>query len=275
MQQHKFITCIEINPPRSSDVNKVIAGCKLIKEGGVDAVNIPDGPRASARMSSLALASIIESQVKMETILHYTCRDRNILGMQSDLLGAHALGLRNILIVTGDPPKLGDYPTATAVFNVDSIGLVRIANRLNHSIDLASNPIAKGTTFYLGVGANPGAINFEEEMERLTQKIDAGAEYILTQPLFESSLFNKFMNRMANKNTPILAGILISFSRQSNRPAIIKCKTRNNSSSKTNTILFPIRSKSIIFLPLIDSIGGSKVRSKNGLAIRTFCTGCP
>lgn len=208
LQQHKFVTCIEINPPRSPEVNKVIAGCRLIKDGGIDAVNIPDGPRASARMSPLALASIIESRVKIDTILHYTCRDRNILGMQSDLLGAHALGLRNLLIVTGDPPKLGDYPTATAVFNVDSIGLLRIANNLNHGNDLIGNPIEKATTFFLGAGVNPGAINFEEEMQRLNQKIEAGAEYILTQPIFEFSLLSKLLERTAKYNIPILAGIL-------------------------------------------------------------------
>lgn len=208
LKQGKFITCIEINPPRSPDVSKVLNGCQKIKDQGVDAVNIPDGPRASARMSPLSLASIIESRVKIDTILHYTCRDRNILGMQSDLLGAHALGLRNVLAVTGDPPKLGDYPTATAVFNVDAIGLLRIADRLNNASDLAGNPIEKATSFYLGAGANPGAINFEEEIYRLKLKIDAGAEYILTQPLFELALFEKFMKAIASYQVPVLAGIL-------------------------------------------------------------------
>ena len=179
-----------------------------IKEEDVDLVNIPDGPRASARMSPLALATLIQSKVGIETILHYTCRDRNILGMQSDLLGAHALGLRNLLIVTGDPPKLGDYPTATAVFNVDSIGLLRIANNLNHGMDLAGNPIECATSFFLGAGANPGAINLTEELYRLEQKIDAGADYILTQPIFESSLFDRFMDFITKFNVPVLAGIM-------------------------------------------------------------------
>ena len=208
MKDGKFVTSIEINPPRSPHYDKVMNSCTLIKENGVDLVNIPDGPRASARMSPLALATIIESKVKLETILHYTCRDRNILGMQSDLMGAHALGLRNILIVTGDPPKLGDYPTATAVFNVDSIGLLRIANNLNNGMDLAGNPIDSPTSFYLGAGANPGAINLKEEFERLEQKIDAGAEYILTQPIFEASLFDQFMEFVSKFNVPILAGIM-------------------------------------------------------------------
>lgn len=208
LKNNEFVTCIEINPPRSPEVDKVISGCELIKQGGVNAVNIPDGPRASAKMSALALAAIIESRVKINTILHYTCRDRNILGIQSDLLGAHALGLRNILCVTGDPPKLGDYPTATAVFNVDSIGLVRIVNNLNQGMDLAGNPIDSATTFYIGVGANPGAIDFEEEMDRLRQKIEAGAEYVLTQPVFEYSLFEKFMDRCQKFAIPVLAGVL-------------------------------------------------------------------
>jgi len=208
LKNGKFVTCIEIHPPRSPDVSKVISGCQQIKEKGIDAVNIPDGPRASARISPLALAAIIETQVGINTILHYTCRDRNILGMQSDLLGAAALGLKNLLIVTGDPPKLGDYPTATAVFNVDSIGLLRIAHNLNCGYDLAGNPLEKCTDFFLGAGANPGAINFAEEMERLRQKITAGAAYILTQPLFEFSVFEKFLEQVAPYQIPVLAGIL-------------------------------------------------------------------
>ncbi|MBN1155904.1 bifunctional homocysteine S-methyltransferase/methylenetetrahydrofolate reductase [candidate division KSB1 bacterium] len=208
IKEGQFVTSIEINPPRSPNSEKVIESCLHIKGNHVDLVNIPDGPRASARMSPLALATLIESQSGLETILHYTCRDRNILGMQSDLMGAHALGLRNILIVTGDPPKLGDYPTATAVFNVDSIGLLRIASNLNNGMDLAGNPIESATSFYLGAGANPGAINRVEEFDRLKQKIEAGAEYILTQPIFESSLFDQFMDFITQFNVPVLAGIM-------------------------------------------------------------------
>lgn len=206
--RQKFVVSIEMSPPRGPDFSRVVEGAKRVKEAGVDAVNIPDGPRASARMSPLVLASIVESKVGIETILHYTCRDRNILGMQSDLLGIHALGLRNILIITGDPPKLGDYPTATAVFDVDSIGLVRIANNLNGGSDLAGNPIGAATCFHIGVGANPGAINFEEEISRLKQKIEAGAEYILTQPVFDINLLEKLLNKMKGYRIPIMAGIL-------------------------------------------------------------------
>ncbi|MFZ5518815.1 MAG: bifunctional homocysteine S-methyltransferase/methylenetetrahydrofolate reductase [Candidatus Zhuqueibacterota bacterium] len=205
---HNFITCIEMTPPRSTDVSKAIAGAEMIKAAGVDAVNIPDGPRASARISPLALAVLIEKQVGIDTILHYTCRDRNILGMQSDLLGAAALGLKNILIVTGDPPKLGDYPTATAVFNVDSIGLMHIANNLNQSLDIVGNPLGAGTSFYLGVGANPGAINYKEEMDRLRQKVEAGAEFVLTQPIFDHDKFLQFLDDAAVHGIPIVGGIL-------------------------------------------------------------------
>ena len=206
--RQKFVISIEMSPPRGPDFSMTIEGARQIKAAGVDAVNIPDGPRASARMSPLALASILESKVGIETILHYTCRDRNILGMQSDLLGAHALGLRNILIITGDPPKLGDYPTATAVFDVNSIGLVRIANNLNGGNDLAGNPIGAPTAFHIGVGANPGAISFEEEISRLKQKIEAGAEYILTQPVFDIHLLEKLLAEIEEYRIPVLAGIL-------------------------------------------------------------------
>lgn len=204
----KFVISIEMSPPRGPDFSKVVEAAKRIKSAGADAVNIPDGPRASARMSPLALASILESKVGIEVILHYTCRDRNILGMQSDLLGTHALGLRNILIITGDPPKLGDYPTATAVFDVDSIGLVRIANNLNCGNDLAGNPIDAATSFHIGVGANPGAISFEEEISRLKQKIEAGAEFVLTQPVFDTRLLERLLDKIKEYRIPVMAGIL-------------------------------------------------------------------
>jgi methionine synthase I (cobalamin-dependent)/5,10-methylenetetrahydrofolate reductase len=204
----KFVISIEMTPPRGPDYSRVIVGAKRIKAAGVDAVNIPDGPRASARMSSWALASILESRVGVETILHYTCRDRNILGMQSDLLGIHALGLRNLLIITGDPPKLGDYPTATAVFDVDSIGLVHIVSNLNRGTDLADNPIGSETSFHIGVGANAGAISFEEEISRLREKIESGAEYILTQPVFDIGLLERLLERIKEYEIPVMGGIL-------------------------------------------------------------------
>jgi len=174
---------------------------------GIDVINIPDGPRASARMSALALAIQIQREVGIETVLHYVCRDRNVIGMQSDLLGAYGLGIKNILAITGDPPKLGNYPDATAVFDVDSIGLVNILNRLNHGLDIAGNPIGKPSGFFVGVGANPGAINLDEEIHRLNWKVDAGAEYIITQPVFDVKIFEKFLNRIKHIKLPIIAGI--------------------------------------------------------------------
>jgi methionine synthase I (cobalamin-dependent)/5,10-methylenetetrahydrofolate reductase len=206
--RQKFVISVEITPPRGPDCAKVIEAANRIKAAGVDAVNIPDGPRASARMSPWALASLLESKAGIETILHYTCRDRNILGMQSDLLGIHALGLRNLLIITGDPPKLGDYPTATAVFDVDSIGLVHIVNNLNRGADLAGNPIGAETSFHVGVGTNAGAISFEEEISRLKQKIESGAEYILTQPVFDINLLEKLLDRIKKYGIPVIGGIL-------------------------------------------------------------------
>jgi homocysteine S-methyltransferase len=180
---------------------------------GIDAINIPDGPRASARMSALALATILQREVGIEAVLHFACRDRNVIGMQSDLLGAWALGLRNILAITGDPPKLGNYPDATAVFDVDAIGLTNLITRLNHGLDLAGNPIGAPTGFHVGVGVNPGAINLDEELRRLDWKIEAGAEYMITQPVFDLRILDAFRKRIAHVHLPLICGIwpLVSY----------------------------------------------------------------
>jgi len=204
----KFVISVEIDPPRGLDPSKALQAARMMREHGVDAINIADGPRASARMSPMALATLIEKEVNSETLLHYCCRDRNLLGMQADLIGAHALGLRNVLIITGDPPKLGDYPSATAVFDVDSIGLVRIVRNLNHGLDLAGNPLAAGTSFTIGVGVNPGAMDLNTEIDRFYEKVEAGAEYALTQPVYESSLLENFLHRTRDLDIPILVGIL-------------------------------------------------------------------
>jgi methionine synthase I (cobalamin-dependent)/5,10-methylenetetrahydrofolate reductase len=204
----KFVVSVEIDPPRGTDAGKALTAARLLHEQGVDAINIADGPRASARMSPLSLALLFKNEVGIDTILHYCCRDRNILGMQSDLLGAHALGLRNILLITGDPPKLGDYPFATAVFDVDSIGLVRMASRLNRGLDLAGNPIGEPTAFYIGVGANPGAIDLDEEVRRFERKVEGGAEYFLTQPVYDVALLERFLKRVEGCRIPMFVGIL-------------------------------------------------------------------
>ena len=208
LEDGRFLFSVEINPPRSPNFSKVVERCIELRNEGVDLVNVPDGPRASARLSAMVLAHKISQQAGIEVILHYTCRDRNILGMQSDLLGAEALGIDNILCVTGDPPKLGDYPMATAVFDVDAIGLLKIADNLNHNLDLAGNPIPQGTTFHLGCGVNPGAVDPELEIDRLHQKIENGARFIMTQPVFDEELFFDFMARIGTKRLPVILGIL-------------------------------------------------------------------
>ncbi|MBN1996232.1 bifunctional homocysteine S-methyltransferase/methylenetetrahydrofolate reductase [candidate division KSB1 bacterium] len=204
----KFVVSVEVLSPRGIDPSTILQGVRQLVGFGVDAINIPDGPRASARMSPMALAQLIERSLPVETILHYCCRDRNLLGMQSDLLGAYSLGLRNILVITGDPPKLGDYPDATAVFDVDAIGLTRVVTGLNHGFDIAGNAIGAPTGWHIGVGANPSAVDLDVEIRRLYQKVEAGAEYILTQPVFDIKQLEKFFDRIPDIHIPILAGIM-------------------------------------------------------------------
>ena len=174
---------------------------------GIHAINIPDSPRASARMSAQSLCLQIQQQTGIETVLHYTCRDRNLLSIQSDLLGASSLGLRNILCLTGDPPKLGNYPDATAVFDVDAIGLVNVVNRLNHGLDIGGNPIGASTGFTLGVAANPGVPDIDNEIRRFAFKVEAGAEYAITQPVFDLRLLEVFLRRIESFRIPVIAGI--------------------------------------------------------------------
>jgi homocysteine S-methyltransferase len=209
----EFIVLTELVSPRGVSPLKVLEKARKLFHFGVDAINVPDGPRASARMSALALAALIQREVGIETVLHYACRDRNVIGMQSDLLGGWALGIKNILAVTGDPPKLGNYPDATAVFDIDSIGLTNLLKRLNKGLDLAGAPIGNPTGFSIGVGVNPGAIDLDEELRRLDWKIDAGAEYMITQPVFDLRILERFMKRIEGVNIPLICGIwpLISY----------------------------------------------------------------
>ncbi|MGO9864254.1 MAG: bifunctional homocysteine S-methyltransferase/methylenetetrahydrofolate reductase [Terriglobales bacterium] len=203
----QFVTMVEIVPPKGIDIRKEIEGAKYVKSVGVDGVNIPDSPRASARMSNQALALLMQQAVEIEAILHYTCRDRNVLGIQSDLLGAAATGIRNLICITGDPPKMGNYPDATAVFDVDSIGLVNIVHNLNRGLDLGGNPIGSGTAFVIGVGANPGLPDLDEEIKRFEYKVEAGAEYVVTQPVFDLGLLENFLRRIEHCRIPVIAGI--------------------------------------------------------------------
>jgi len=209
----EFVTLVELVSPKGVSPAQQVTKARHLHQFGIDAINIPDGPRASARMSALALATILQREVGIETVLHFACRDRNVIGMQSDLLGAWALGLRNILAITGDPPKLGNYPDATAVFDVDAIGLTNLLNRLNHGLDLAGNPIGDPTGFSIGVGVNPGAINLDDELRRLDWKIQAGAEYMITQPVFDLAILERFLKRINHVSLPLVCGIwpLVSY----------------------------------------------------------------
>ncbi|MGA3333044.1 MAG: bifunctional homocysteine S-methyltransferase/methylenetetrahydrofolate reductase [Terracidiphilus sp.] len=203
----KFVTLVEFLPPRGIDCSKEIEGARRLARMGVHAIDVYDAAQASARMSGQSLCIQIQQHTGMETILHYTCRDRNLLSIQSDLLGAASIGLHNILCVTGDPPKQGDYPDASAVFDVDSIGLVNIARRLNHGLDIGSNAIGASTNFTIGVGANPGVPDIENELRRFAYKVDAGAEYAITQAVFDLRLLEEFLERIRDHRIPVIAGI--------------------------------------------------------------------
>jgi homocysteine S-methyltransferase len=202
-----FVSLVEIVPPRGISCANEIEGARKLAQLGVHAINVPDSPRASARMSAQSLCIQIQQHTGIETILHYTCRDRNLLSIQSDLLGASSLGLHNILCLTGDPPKLGNYPDATAVFDVDSIGLVNIVHRLNHGLDIGANAIGASTNFTIGVAANPGVPDIEQELRRFFYKVEAGAEYAITQPVFDLRLLESFLKRIEGHRIPVIAGI--------------------------------------------------------------------
>ena len=203
----EFVTMVEVVPPKGTDVRNELEGSRFLKSVGVDAVNIPDSPRASARMSNQALSLLVQREAGIDAILHYTCRDRNVLCIQSDLLGASAVGIKNLICITGDPPKMGNYPDATAVFDVDAIGLVNIVHNLNRGLDLGGNPIGTGTGFVIGVGANPGLTDLDEEIRRFEYKVAAGAEYAVTQPVFDIRLLENFLRRIEHCRIPVIAGI--------------------------------------------------------------------
>ena len=203
----KFVAFVEILPPRGIDASKEIAGAALCRDAGIDCINVPDGPRASARLSAQVTCQLIQQHAQIEAVLHFCCRDRNILSIQSELLGAHTTGVRNLICITGDPPRMGTYPDATAVFDVDSIGLTNIANNLNQGLDIGGNPIGSQTALLIGVGANPGALNMDEELRRFEWKVQAGAEYVVTQPVFDLNLLEQFLLKTRQYKLPIIAGI--------------------------------------------------------------------
>jgi methionine synthase / methylenetetrahydrofolate reductase(NADPH) len=207
LAQGKFVAMVEILPPRGVDASREIAGARLCAEAGIDCINVPDGPRASARMSAQVTCQLIQQHAAIEAVDHFCCRDRNLLGIQSELLGAHAAGIRNLICITGDPPRMGIYPEATAVFDVDAIGLVHIVRNLNLGLDIGRNPMGSQTALLIGVGANPGAPNLEEEIRRFEYKVEAGAEYVVTQPVFDLTLLENFLKRIAHVKIPVVCGI--------------------------------------------------------------------
>jgi len=205
----EFAISVELDAPRGLDPKRPVEGSKLLADAGVQAVNIADGPRATARMSALALAMRVREEVDIDVIVHYCCRDRNILGMQMDLLGAHALGIHNILCVTGDPPKMGNYPDATAVFDLDSVELVRGVRNLNRGVDFGGDPIGEATRFVIGCGNNPGFEPLDKEVDKYRRKLEAGAEFTFSQPAYDPMLLERFLERIRKfPSIPFFVGIL-------------------------------------------------------------------
>ncbi len=204
----KFVVSVEVNPPIGLDLKKAIDAARMLKDGGVDVINIADGARAQARMGNLAMALRVQENVGIETILHVCGRDRNLLGTLAHLMAAHELGVRNLVVITGDPPKMGDFPDASAVYDLDSIGILKLATRLNHGIDPGGKPLGAGTRFVLATGAEPAALNYDRELTRLRQKKEAGAELIMTQPVYDPRVLEKFLDDIAPLGLPVLVGLL-------------------------------------------------------------------
>jgi len=203
----QIVTTIEITPPKGIDIGPILEKVKLCANLGIDAINIPDGPRASSRLSPMVTAIKIQQAANIESILHFCCRDRNLIGMQSDILGAYAIGLKNLLVITGDPPKMGDYPQATGVFDMDSITLTGVIKNLNKGIDLGGNQINPPTSLVIGVGANPVATDIQREIEKYELKVMAGAEFAITQPVFDADTLFNFLDKTKKFKIPIIAGI--------------------------------------------------------------------
>jgi len=204
----RFAVSCELSSPAGTDPSRVVAAARRLKAGGVDVVNIADGPRATARMANAPLCALLEREAGVETILHVCCRDRNFLGLVAHLLGAHALGIRNLVVITGDPPKMGDYPFATPVYDLDSIGLLQVARDLNRGVDPGGKEIAGATSFLLATGAEPGALDYDRELRRLEHKKEAGAELIMTQPVYDGRLIERFLDDVRPLGLPVLVGLL-------------------------------------------------------------------
>jgi homocysteine S-methyltransferase len=203
-----FVVSVEVNPPQGLDPKKAIRGARMLQAAGVDVINIADGPRASVRMSNWSLALKVREAVGMDAIVHVCMRDRNLLGLQSDILGYDALGLNNVVIITGDPPKMGDYPDATAVFDLDSVGAIRMVSGFNRGINLAGRELGGQTKFVIACGAEPAALDYDRELRRLEQKIKNGAEFIMTQPVYDPAVLERFLTDIAHLNVPVLVGLM-------------------------------------------------------------------
>jgi methionine synthase / methylenetetrahydrofolate reductase(NADPH) len=204
-----FTVSVELDAPRGLDPSRSVEGAKLLADNGIAAVNIADGPRATARMSAIALARRVRDEVDIDVIVHFCCRDRNLLGMQMDLLGAHALGLHDVLLVTGDPPKMGNYPDATGVFDLQSVGLIRAVRNLNHGLDFSGDPMGDQTRFTIGCGCNPGFDPLDKEIDKFARKLDAGAEFAFSQPVYDPALLEGFVHRVReHRRIPIFVGVL-------------------------------------------------------------------
>jgi homocysteine S-methyltransferase len=208
MAAGRFVVSVEVNPPPGLDVSPSVEAARALHAAGVDVINTADGPRASARMSNLATALAVQRQTEMEVLLHICCRDRNLLALQADLLGAHVLGIRNLVIITGDPPKLGDYPDATAVYDLDSIELLKWVQGFNHGVDPTGKPTDEPTRFHVGTGAEPAALDYDREIRRLERKIANGADFVMTQPVYDPRVMERFLDDTAELGVPILMGLL-------------------------------------------------------------------
>ena len=280
-----FVTSVEIVPPRGVDASRMLRDAVALREAGVDAINVPDGPRAQSRMGAVMTSLLIEQHAGIETVTHYCCRDRNLLGMLSDLLGASAVGLRNFLFITGDPPKMGPYPNATAVFDIDSIGLTNLVRNLNRGLDPGGHPIGTPTRFAIGVGVNPAALDPAQELRRFEWKVEAGAEYAITQPVFDVEQLERFLRTIEHTRIPIIAGIwpLVSVRNAeflANEvpgvtvpPAIIERMRRANAVSKEHAVQEGIAIAQEMLVRVRPSVQGVQVSAPFGkveLALEVF-----
>jgi homocysteine S-methyltransferase len=208
LEAGEFVVTVELDPPRGHTVDKLVQGAKLLKERGVAIVDINDGSLGRVRMSVLATALLVRDATGLDVNMHFTCRDRNLMGIQADLLGAHALDIRNILAMTGDPPRAGDYANATAVFDVDGVGLIEVLRRMNDGLDATGNSIGEPTSFCVGAALNPAAGDIDREVERFQRKVQAGARWVQTQPVYDLAQLDRFLERAGGSPVPLLVGVL-------------------------------------------------------------------